>query len=236
MVGTPQTVSIPPHSTVSVPASASFHSAPLGDHLCAVVSLYSPATGCDTNAMTALEIPDPGYSDTHQCSAWRNTDSMLTGPGGRFGFHVGLGLIPFRLEEPVLLKIDTKHVPATWTRTPVVLGIADTLRAVGAKSNVPLFLLPGLRQGLVTVPMKPEVKAKRGLEVKEREPGVWLLRQDERAETTSLEISGEVPAGAKAGDVLLVNVTATYPRLKGRAARTVEFLEFVFVTDKKRER
>ena len=235
MVGTPQTVSIPPHSTKNVPASASFHSAAPGDHLCAVVSLYSPATGCDTNATTALDIPSPGYSDTHQCSAWRNTDSMLAGPGARFGFHVGLGVMDFRWEEPILLRIDTKHVPETWTRTPVVQGIADTLRSVGATTNAPLYLLPGLRNGLVTVPMKTSVNARRGLEVKEREPGVWLLRPDERAETTSLEISAEVPAIAKPGDVLLVNVTATYPRIKGRAARTVEFLEFVFVTDKKRE-
>jgi hypothetical protein len=235
MVGTPQTVSIPPYSTKNVPASAPFHSAPPDEHLCAVVSLYSPATGCDTNAATALQIPNPGYSDTHQCSAWRNTDSMLAGPGGRFGFHVGLGVIPFHLEEPVLLGIDAKHVPATWAQTPMVQGIADTLRAVGANSNVPLYLLPGLRQALVTVPVKPRVNAKHGLEVKEREPGVWLLRPEERTEATSLEISAEVPASARPGDVLLVNVTATYPRIKGRAARTVEFLEFVFVTDKKRE-
>jgi len=235
MVGAPQTVSILPHSTQNVQASAPFVSAPPGGHLCAVVSLYSPTTGCDTNATTALQIPDPGYSDTHQCSAWRNTDSMLVGPGGHFGFHFGLGVIPFHLEEPVLLEINAKHVPATWIKTPVVQGIADTLRAVGAKSNVPLYLLPGLRQGLKTVAVKPKVKAKHGLEMKEREPGVWLLRPKEQAET-SLEISGEVPASAKAGDVLLVNVLATYPRIKGRAARTVEFLEFVFVKDKKRER
>jgi hypothetical protein len=235
-VGVPQTVSIPSHSTVNVQASAPFVSAAPGEHLCAVVSIYSPATGCDTDATTALEIPNPGYSDTHQCSAWRNTDSMAVGPGARWGFHIGLGVFPHRIEEPVLLEINAKHVPALWARTPVAQGIADTLRAVGAKSNVPLYLLPGLRQGLVTVPVKPTVKAKRGLEVKEREPGVWQLRPDERAETTSLEISGEVPGSAKTGDVLLVNVTATYPRIKGRAARTVEFLEFVFVTDKKRDR
>jgi len=236
MVGAQQTVSIPAHSTVTVQASAPFVSAPPGDHLCAVVSLYSPTTGCDTNAAAALEIPSPGYSDTHQCSAWRNTDSMFAGPAGRFGFHIGLGAIPFHLEEPVLLEINTKHVPAAWTQTPVALGIADTLRAVGAKSNLPLYLLPGLRQRLVILPVNPKVKAKRGLEVREREPGVWELRPDEREETTSLEISGEVPASVNAGDVLLVNVTATYPRIKGRAARTVEFLEFVYVTDRKRER
>jgi len=236
MVGTPRTVSIPPLSTVNVQASAPFVSAPPGDHLCAVVSLYGPMSGCDTNATTALEIPSPGYSDSHQCSAWRNTDSMFVGPGGRFGFHIGLGVINFHLEEPVLLEINTKHVPATWNQTPVVLGITDTLRAVGAKSNLPLYLLPGIRQGLLTVPVKPKVKAKHGLDVKEREPGVWLVKPEKRAETTSLEISGEAPANAAAGDVLLVSVTATYPRIKGRAAQTVEFLEFVYVTDRKRER
>jgi len=235
MVGTPQTVSIAPHSTLNVQASASFVSASTGDHLCAVVSLYSSATGCDTNATTALEIPNPGYSDTHQCSAWRNTDSMTVEPRGRFSFHIGLGAIGFHLEEPVRLEIETKHVPSTWAQTPLAQRIADTMRVVGAKNNVPLYLLPGLRQGLVTVPMKPTVKAKRGLDVKEREPGVWLLRPEERAKT-SMEISGEVPAGVKAGDVVLVNVAATYPRIKGRAERTVEFLEFFFVTDKKLER
>jgi hypothetical protein len=87
----------------------------------------------------------------------------------------------------------------------------------------------------MTAPVNPRVKAKHGLEVKERAPGVWLLRPDERAETTSLEISGEVPGHAAAGDVLLVNVTATYTRIRDRAPRTVEFLEFVYVTDRKRE-
>jgi len=235
MVGTPQTVNIPAYSTVPVNASAPFKSAPPGEHLCAVVSLYSASTGCTVDATTALQIPNPGSSMTHECSAWRNTDSMLVGPGGHFGFHLGLGVIPFHLEEPVLLEIDTKHVPALWAQTPVARGIADTLRAVGAKSNLPLYLLPGLRQGLATVPVKPKVKAKRGLEVKEREPGIWLVRPEEKVET-SLEISGEVPANTAAGDVLLVNVTATYPRIKGRPARTVEFLEFVYVTDRKRER
>jgi hypothetical protein len=236
MVGVPQTVDIPAYSTVPVNASAPFTSAPPGDHLCAVVSLYNPSTGCSVDATNALEIPSPGYSMTHQCSAWRNTDSMLAGPGRHFGFHIGLGVIPFHLEEPVQLGIETKHVPATWQQTPVARGIANTLRAVGAKSNLPLYLLPGLRQSFATVAVESKVKAKHGLEVKEREPGVWLLRPEGKAETTSFEISGTVPADAKPGDVLLVNVTATYPRIKGRAARTIEFLEFVHVSDRKRER
>lgn len=229
MVGTPQTVSIPALSTVNVQASASFVSAAAGDHLCAVVSLYSPSTGCDVDATTALDIPDPGYSDTHQCSAWRNTDSMMVGPGGRFGFHIGLGVIRFEPEERVLLEINTRHVPAEWKRTAAALELADTLRAAGAKSNVPLYLLPGLQRELVAAPLKPKVKAVRGLEIKEREPGMWWVRAEKGAKNNALEISGNVPENAKAGDVLLVNVTATYPRNKKRAARTIDFLEFVHV-------
>jgi hypothetical protein len=235
MVGTPQTVSVPPHSTVTVNASAPFVSAAPGEHLCAVVSLYSPTTACNTNATTAMDIPSPGYSETHQCSAWRNTDSMSAMMGARFGFPIGLGVIREPLEEPVRLEVNIKHVPATWKRTPAALRIADTLRTMGAKSNMPLFLLPSLRQGFATVAPRPRVVAKHGLDVKEREPGIWLVKPEGMPEKTSLEIQGDVPASAKAGDVLLVNVTATYPAIRGRAARVVDFLEFVYVTDKKRK-
>jgi len=134
-----------------------------------------------------------------------------------------------------LLEINTRHVPATWQQTPVALGLADTLRSVGAKSNVPLFMRPNLLQSFVTVSARTRVKAKHGLDVQERAPGLWQVRPERTAEKPSLEISGDVPAGAKRGDVLLVNVTATYPRIEGRAARTIEFLEFVYVTDRKRE-
>ncbi len=57
MVGTPQTVNIPANSQATVNASAPFTSAPSGEHLCAVVSIYSPTTGCTVDATTALEIP-----------------------------------------------------------------------------------------------------------------------------------------------------------------------------------
>jgi hypothetical protein len=233
MVGAPQTVSILAHSTVNVKASAPFVSAPWGEHLCAVVSLYSPAGGCQVDATTARQIPSPGYSDTHQCSAWRNTDSMIARPGGGFHFHVGLGRLPIRVEEPVRLQIDTRHVPAAWAQTPAALGIADTLRAVGARSNVPLFLLPGLRQGLAAAAIEPKVRPRHGLEVVKEEAGGWLVRPEPDAELPSVEISGEVPAYVVAGDVLLVNVTATYPRIEDRPARTVDFLEFVYVSEKR---
>lgn len=236
MVGTPQTVNIPANSTVNVPASAPFVSAPAGDHLCAVVSLYSPTTGCNVDATSALQIPSPGYSDTHQCSAWRNSDSMMVSPGGHFGFHIGFGVIRFEPEETVLLQINARHVPAEWKQTPAALNIADTLRAAGAQSNVPLYMLPGLQRELVALEAKPRVKAIRGLEVKEREPGMWLVKAEKGSKANALEISGDVPENAKAGDVLLVNVSATYPRTEARGARTIDFLEFVHVGARKREK
>ncbi len=234
MVGTPQTVDIPARSTMTVNASAPFTSAPLGGHLCAVVSLYSPSTGCAVDAMTALEIPNPGYSMTHQCSAWRNTDSMFAMMGSKFHFGIGLGKLQIHFEEPIVLGITTKHVPAEILRIPAVARIADTLRAVGAKSNQPLYLLPGVLQTVKTVDLRQTVKGVRGIDVRPGEKGEWLLLPHRGAEQTQLEITGQVPAAANKGDVLLVHVSAQYPRMKGRAARTVEFLEFVYVTDKKR--
>jgi kumamolisin len=233
MVGTPQTVNIAADSTVTVNASAPFTSAPSGGHLCAVVSLYSPSTGCAVDATSALEIPNPGYSMTHQCSAWRNTDSMFAPMGAKFHFGLGLGKLPIHFEEPIVLGINTKHVPVEILNTPTVAKIADTLRAVGAKSNQPLYLLPGVLQSVETVDLRQTVKGLHGIDVKPGEKGEWLLLAHRGHEKTQLEITGQVPATANKGDVLLVHVSAKYPRIKGRAARTVEFLEFVYVTDKK---
>jgi hypothetical protein len=234
MVGAPQTVNIPARSTLTVNASAPFTSAPSGGHLCAVVSLYSPATGCTVDATTATQIPNPGYSLTHECSAWRNTDSMFALVGGGFRFGLGLGTLPYRLERPIILAITARHVPAQIEKTPALTKVADTLRAVGAKSNQALYLLPGVLQAMGTVDLRHTVKAVHGVEVKPGENGEWLVLPEREHEKAQLEITGHVPATVKEGDVLLVRVSANYPRVVRHAARTVEFLEFVYVTDKER--
>jgi hypothetical protein len=234
MVGTPQTVSIPPYSTVTVNASAPFVSAPAGQHLCAVVSLYSPTTGCDTDATTALQIPNPGYSDTHECSAWRNTDSMFGTSGGQFKFPLGLGHIPFHLPEPIVLQIRPLQVPFNWNQSAGAKKIEDVLRSVGAKSNIPLYLLPAFNRACRSTHLKPKVTVKDGGEIKEREPGKWYLTPLAGAEKTSVEITGEIPADAKNGDIVLVNVTALYPRIERRPARSVDFLEVIHINDKRR--
>jgi hypothetical protein len=145
-----------------------------------------------------------------------------------------MGRLPIRFEEPIVLEIQAKHVPAEILNTPALVRIADTLRAVGAKSNQPLYLLPGVLQNLKVVDLRQTVEGVHGVEVKPGRGGEWLLMPHSVHDTTKLEITGHVPETAKKGDVLLVHVAEHYPRTKGRAARTVEFLEFVYVTDKKR--
>jgi hypothetical protein len=82
--------------------------------------------------------------------------------------------------------------------------------------------------------VRQTVKGGKGLETKPGAKGEWLLLPQRGQENPQFEIAGQVPASAKKGDVLLVHVAARYPQVKGRAARTVEFLEFVHVIDKKR--
>jgi hypothetical protein len=194
-----------------VKASAPFTSAPEGDHLCAVVSLYNPATGYSVDAMTALEIPNPGYSDTHQCSAWRNTDSMYALMGSGFRFGVGLGNLPFRFEEPIILNLTTTHIPATVLREPVINNLQNTVRALGATPNLPVYLLPGFEREFEAADLKPKLSPTKGLRLEERSPGEWHLFPHGEDRAAALEIQGEVPASATAGDVMLVNVTAQYP-------------------------
>lgn len=225
MVGAPQTVNIPAHSTVTVNASADFVSAAAGGHICAVVSLYSPSTGCSVDATTATQIPNPGYSLTHQCSAWRNTDSTMAVMNGRYRFGLGLGKLPRHLEEPVILGITTRHVPLEVVKEPVGVG------AGGGKEPQQLAGVLQTAGRLVHVPHT--VKGVHGIDVKKGEHGKWLLVPEREHETTQLEISGEVPPTAKEGDVLLVHVSAHYPRVDKYPARTIEFLEFVYVTEKK---
>jgi hypothetical protein len=48
---------------------------------------------------------------------------------------------------------------------------------------------------------------------------------------TEFVVSGKVPASAKPGDIYTVKVTAHYPATGGTAARDVEFLEILHVSE-----
>ncbi len=232
MVGAPQTVAtIPAYSSVTVNASAPFTSAPPLEHLCAVVSIYSNATGCKVDATTALQIPDPGEAGTYACSAWRNTDSMLAAKGS-FKFQLGLGELAFEITEPIVLQFQPVHVPNNWTQIPRVREITDMLRAVGVANNVPLYLLPEITKLLPSMHLKTKVAATHGGKIEEISADKWHLIPSRREEKVSFEVTGEIPADVKVGDIVLMNITAQYPKTRDRAARAVNFLEVIHVTDK----
>ena len=51
-----------------------------------------------------------------------------------------------------------------------------------------------------------------------------------------LEVTDEIAANAKDGGIVLVNISANYPKIedRGSAARSVEFLEVIDVSEKNR--
>jgi hypothetical protein len=108
------------------------------------------------------------------------------------------------------------------------------LGAGGAATKVPLFLLPSLRRLFGPAEIKSTVAEGRGGKIEHGAPGTWKFLPNEKEEEASFEVSGDVPADAQIGDIILVNVAAHYPAVKRTPARTVEFLEFVYVA--KREK
>jgi len=230
MVGSPQMVAtIPPYSSVRVDSPTPFTSAPLGDHLCAVVSIYSAATRCLVDAATALEIPDPGLPGTHACSAWRNTDSAMVAPGAGFSFILGLGEVLTRLPEPVQLQFTNIHVPARWTEIAKVREIEHILNFTGAMNDYPLYLLPEIKSYFRPVNLKTKIAGIKGGKIEEREGCRWHVLPNGNKEAVSFEVKGEIPSSAKKGDIILVNATAKYPKNGKRAARTIDFLEVIHI-------
>ena len=236
-VGVPQTVTVPAFSNVTVNASANFMSAPMGEHLCAVVSLYwnNATTGCNTDATTALEIPDPGWlPDSRKCSAWRNTDSMGIMQMRRgfplpFKFAVGTGKLPAGQKDPIGLLVVPFHVPADKVQA-ITLGKSKKKRnRAGGEADAPSDLLPAAVGAFPAIDLKTKVAAKTGGRIKELGAGKWILSPEGDEAAASFEIAGEIPATAKAGDMVLVKVTARYPDIGRRAARDVEYLQVIHV-------
>jgi len=105
------------------------------------------------------------------------------------------------------------------------------LDRAGAKRTAPLYLLPEFIGAYRTAIHGNTVTALKGGSVKERD-GRWSITPEPKAKATSFAVSGKVPSGARTGDILLVNVTAHYPGTAGSPARSVGFLEFIYVTKK----
>jgi hypothetical protein len=234
-------LAIPPGGSITVPPSYStVQFTNPGSHACAVVSIYSNISGCLFNGAPdpvtnvtppSQDIPDPGAANSHACSAWRNTDTMSAAMGGSYKFKLGFGEIPGKLRDPVVLRIDTAHIPFDVMSDPRIRQIQALLVRAGARSNVPIYLLPEFINRYRTADMKNRIAVTKGGKVEERDDR-WLITPEARAKATAFEISGKVPGNARRGDVLLVNVTASYPKMGDVEARSVGFLEFIYVTGK----
>jgi kumamolisin len=223
---------IPPHSSVIVNSPVPFASAPLKRHLCAVVSLYHAETGCMINARHANQISDPGLPGTRACSAWRNTDSMFITESAAFRYLLGLREDVAHLPAPVLLQVQSLHVPAGWMDIAAVKDLENTLNFIGAKYNYPLYLLPEIKKNFSSIDLKTKISAVRGGKIEETEPGWWHLYPNGKEEEIPIEVTGEAPVGAKKGDIILMDITAHYPKTGGKAARSTGFLEVIHVIGK----
>ena len=145
---------------------------------------------------------------------------------------MGLGKLPRELIDPLLLKIRSVHVPAKWTQKARAREIMDTLAFVGAEPRIPLYLLPVLQEKFPPLPARTKVTVKSGAKLEAGEAGDWRLTPDGHEKEATFEVSGQTPASARAGDIVLVKVTATYPKTARTAARSVEFLQVIHITDK----
>jgi hypothetical protein len=226
----PVAQSILPGGSITVDSTQPFVNP--GSHMCAVVSIYSTASGWTFNGAAdpkSQDIPNPGATGSHSGSAWRNTDSSTGGAGGRYKIKLGFERIPAPLPEPVVLHIQATHVPQNWNNEPKVRQIQTILDMAGAESNLPLFLLPEFISTYPLLHLKNEVGQIEGGKIHEGKDEKWYITPESKADATSFVVTGEIPAAAKKGDIIVVNVTANYPKTKETEARAVGFQQFIYV-------
>jgi hypothetical protein len=129
--------------TVTASSVSPYHSAPAGQHECAVVTVANPQSPYfGLQPTTAAEVvdstvPRPGGSDQYG-SAWRNTDSTTMMAGGmfRFGFAAAAGAI----KRAVKIEVAAAKVPLGWDQEDKAANLRQTLRFPrrrGARTAVP---------------------------------------------------------------------------------------------------
>jgi hypothetical protein len=159
---------------------------------------------------------------------------MNASSGSKFKFKLG-GKLPFTLTKPVLIHIQSTHVPFNWNQDTRVKEVENILRFVGVSNNIPLFLLPDINGNFHSMHLKTKVTGTRGGTIEEKEAGEWHLIPHGKEKTITFEVSGEIPKDTKKGDIVLIKITAQYPRMGNRAARSMEFLEVIHITAKMKE-
>jgi hypothetical protein len=230
-----QTVTIPHSGSFEVFSSHPFHSAPAGQHKCAIVSIFNSMSGmCSVDATDFSQIPNPGNTGDPRCSAWRNTDSMFVVPNLPWHFNLAVYQKDWG-PGPVEIDIQTHHAPVEWNKQADVVKTETILKSVGMPGTTPLYMLHSLRETMKPINVKAALKAKDGVKIEAGKAENKFLVHPIKESPAQFEVHGELPKDAKDGDVVLVNVIANYPKTEHTPATSVEFLEVLHVTNKRRQ-
>lgn len=223
-----QTVIIPAASSMTVISSMPFING--GGHTCAVVSIDTDDSPCQfvpTSSADSVNIPNP-LPVGHNCSAWRNTNTISVSPGAPWFFEVALGDIAHYGEAQIGIQLNVQHAPADFARNEDAFKVIKANERIYSKT--PPYLIPELRKRLASVDIKPVVTLASKGEIKERKGEGYVVSFADKAKT-GFKVSGIVPANAKAGDTFLVQVTAQYPKTGRVPEKSIGFLQILVVKD-----
>jgi hypothetical protein len=227
-----QTVIIPASSSATVISSQPFINS--GGHTCAVVSIDTADSPCQfdpAGSADSVHIPDPDANITHSCSAWRNTNTIFVFPGLPWHFEIGLGQLHADYAAAQIgIQLQVQHVPADFAQNDHVLQVIKAHRRIYSKT--PPYLIPVLREKLPAADIKPIVKLVSKGDIAPQRTGNGYVLEFENSKETNFQVSGVVPANAKADDTFLVQLTAHYPKAGRFAAKSIGFLEILVVKNK----
>lgn len=223
-----QTVIIPATSSLTVFSSMPFINT--GGHTCAVVSIDTDDSPCQfapTSSADSVNIPNP-LPIGHNCSAWRNTNTISVSPGTEWNFEIALGDIQHYGEAQIAIEFNVQHAAADFARNEEAFEVIKRHQRIYAKT--PPYLIPVLRKKLPVADLKPVIKLVSKGEIEERNGEGYLLRFADKT-ATGFKVAGVVPADAKAGDTFLVQLTAHYPKTGRVPAKSIGFLQILVVRD-----
>ncbi len=205
-----RTVTVPGFGSVQVNSGHPFHSAPVGQSICAAVSIYNAQSlHATVDPVVSTLIPSPYANVEHSSSAWRNTESIWVFIGKPWTFTVAAPIIG---HEPPLPHVTATavRVAAGFDATHDAVNLRQVLQQAGARTVYPLYLTPTLRAKLPAADLKIRIAEARPVTLTHAEAAPIAAHE--------FHLSGTVPADAKVGDIFLVRIAAKY------ADRTVEFL------------
>ena len=222
-----QTVTVPGNGQIAVHSAKPFRAAPSGRMRCIGVTIFNPqSVHCQTDYATGSEVLAngiPPYS-----FAGRNCDSMRVYLRRPFQFLLGFDPLP-QPHPGVRIEIAARYVAPEWLSDPQVQQVQRILPQVGMATGYPLYLIGGLTRALPAADLGVNLPPHDGGSIERAQTG--FLVKGAGATPTEFVVSGKVPASAKPGDIYTVTVTAHYPATGGTAARDVEFLEILHVSE-----